>query len=51
MPSKIAESIVRDVLLALGVGSNETDKALAAHNVDATLRPVQQCVSSCLCVG
>lgn len=47
MPSKLAESIVRDVLLAIGARSNDADRALAAHNVDADLRPVRECLVDC----
>lgn len=41
MASKFAHLIVRDVLLAIGIRSNEEDRNLALHNVDADLQEVR----------
>ena len=41
MASKFAHSIVRDVLLAIGIRSNEDDRKLALHNVDTELQEVR----------
>lgn len=47
MASKLSESIVRDVLLAVGVRSNNVDIAIALHNVDVSLRPLFDCLVDC----
>jgi hypothetical protein len=47
MASKLAQSIVRDVLLAIGSRSNETDVNLALHNVDAGLAELQDVLADC----
>jgi hypothetical protein len=47
MGSRIAQAIVRDVLLAVGSRSNEQDMEIAAHNVDATLAEVRELLNDC----
>ena len=44
MASQLAQTIVRDVLLAVGVRANQADIAVAMHNADVELQEVREVV-------
>jgi predicted nuclease with RNAse H fold len=47
MASKMAQSIVRDVLLAIGSRANDADVRVALHNVDAGLSELREVLLDC----